>query len=267
MKRLNYLAYCKQRLRRSGSLRGFTAVEIAMVATVIAIIALLVLPVYRERVHSARIAAANDELASLAKAILLAEADLGIQIRLQDLDNGVQTAALDNTNTDTQPPIAAWNGTLETVVPVNRDVIVERWGGPYAAFKNFRTVNDLADFWYIDTSNDGFIYVVGNGGDGPNYTGNIIDRISFDRYPVDPWGQPYVFYGVGMFPADNGTSNEPTFNSSILVSFGPNGVVSNGLPITSAPGGTYKRYRLPGNPTTGLIGEESTAGDDLIYKF
>ena len=54
---------------------GFTAMEITMVATIIAIIALLILPLFRARTDEAKEVAARDEIDSIVKAEVLVNAD------------------------------------------------------------------------------------------------------------------------------------------------------------------------------------------------
>jgi type II secretory pathway pseudopilin PulG len=246
---------------------GFTAVEMAMVATVIAIIALLVLPIFRQRAEAARQAAVLDELASLAKAILLVEADTGIQPRLQDLDNGRGLGVSPAEGT----PIAAWNGTLESVIPISRATIDANWEGPYASAKNFRFVRDLHEdtflrnYLYQGSGSPGFIYIVGNGYQpafpGP---GGIVDDwnspsttgLPGDRYPVDPWGQPYIFYGQGRFPAN---STESVFNTSVLYSLGPDGIPGT----DTVPFQRADSYRRPTNDNLSTLG----LGDDIEYRF
>ncbi len=237
-----------RRLRRR---RGFTAVEIAMVATVIAILALLILPIFRKRTDEAKLAAANDELQSLAKAILIIESDLdGFQPRLQDLDNIERnTATISNVTLD--PPIAEWNRTLGfaidgfTVVADTRPTVIQNWRGPYIAFRRADSVQNIVAIYGLNITytNGGPIYVVGD--DGPNYNGSVSDDAANDRYPLDPWNSPYLFYG-----------RETDFNVRYLVSMGPNGVPGDGV------GGPPNPFQRPG---TG--GAELGTGDDLVFPF
>lgn len=248
-----------------------------MVATVIAILALLVLPLYRARVTEAKIAAARDEVSSIAKAQLLAEADLGFHVRLQDLDNGQGADAVNVNNVHILPPIAAWNGTLNGpstpvigMVNVDRNsVVVNNWLGPYGALTTYAVVADLQDYWYGESAPDsGFINVAGGIGAFPSHPTAGDDNPDMDRYPVDPWGGPYAFYGQGRFPANDPL--ESNFNYSVVVSFGPNGVVANDADIATNPA-AYRRYNPTDPSETGLIGDETlvTTGDsdDIIYRF
>ncbi len=227
-------------LRRGALLhgrRGFTAVEIAMVATVIAILALLILPIFRQRTEEAREAAVRDELQSLAKAYILIEADLnGFQPRLQDLDN-VQNTGSAQVNVAlraTEPPYAEWNrtlgftsGTTPNATPNNRvTTVVPNWKGPYIAMPKFTTVDDIQFLLPDAIYPNGPVYVVGANGASPQYAdpgGNISDD-PLDRYPVDPWGNPYFFFGTGRLS----DLQESTFNSRVVYSMGPNGLPGDG---------------------------------------
>ncbi len=245
---------------RAHRLRGFTAVEIAMVATVIAIIALLALPIFRQRTEEARESAVFDELSSLAKVQLLAEADTGFQVRLQDLSK----PKLDGSSPVT---IKTWDTRV-----INTNTLESNWEGPYIALnsRNSVSVDDLQDFWYSPVDGNGFIAVVSAnplarrapGG------GESADNTADDRYPIDPWGNPYVFFGEGNLNPIAG--NESNFNTSILVSFGPDGNVGN-LPddILTNPN-AYRRWN---GVNTGQIGNPAFDVDstntvgDFVYRF
>ncbi|MCB2154787.1 hypothetical protein KQI84_07855 [bacterium] len=219
--------------------RGFTAVEIAMVASVIALIALLILPIFRQRTREARIVAANDELSSIAKAQLLVEADAGIQARLQDLDNGPRIEG-EGWDPPTHPPRlyseqdfgVAWNGK----VAISGDAIETNWGGPYLAFKREISMSNMPDF-YLSTFG-GPIFVDGATPD------TVLER---DRYPVDPWGQPYLFFGT-----------ETSFNSSVIFSLGEDGIPGD----ASAPGVSSDYERAPLQNAI-----QNDNGDDIEYRF
>ena len=206
------------------SRRGFTAVEIAMVATVIAILALLILPIFRQRSEDARIAAVEDELQSLVKALLLVEADMPggkFLPRLNDLDNrdfssfpGEVTE--DPLNADVEPPKVFWiydgvlgRGLFEhldldpTLTP-SYDTIIANWHGPYVAFKNTVFLKDLASFNNMIDDQGGPIYVFDD----------TLDSLDRDKYPVDPWGNPYILYGA----------EEQAYNVRALYSLGPDGI-------------------------------------------
>ncbi|MDX1973790.1 MAG: hypothetical protein SFY68_14760 [Candidatus Sumerlaeia bacterium] len=250
---------------RAHRLRGFTAVEIAMVATVIAIIALLALPIFRQRTEEARESAVFDELSSLAKVQLLAEADTGFQVRLQDLSK----PKLDGSSPVT---IRTWDGE-----PINTNNLESNWQGPYIALnsRNSVPVDDLQDFWYSNFDGNGFIVVVSNNGLAarPPQGTESPDNTAEERYPIDPWGNPYVFFGEGNLPirfAGGSVSNESNFNTSILVSFGPDGNVGNLPDDIQANPNAYRRWN---GVNTGQIGNPAFDVDstntvgDFVYRF
>lgn len=237
--------------------RGFTAVEIAMVASVIAILALLILPIFRQRAEEARIAAAQDELQSLVKALLLVEADIpgGNHLpQLSDLDN-LEAAPGTNLGTfpdpalpgrtrwfnDPQNPQASrfiFPGEFPGVYPqaTYENTVAPNWRGPYIAMRNTITLGQLAAQFPELTA--------GNGGTIRVQSGN-------DRYPLDPWGSPYMLFGP---------EGETVYNYRVLYSLGPDGL----------PGGSAQRAALGGGlPANafrrqgGLLG----TGDDLEFRF
>ena len=218
--------------------RGFTAIEITMVATVIAILALIVIPIFRARVDEAKIAAAQADLSSFMKAEQLAQADTGFFLRLEDLDNVM--------NSDPDPVPAPWTGiTLETPPLVFYPGIKQRietpngltkgeWHalagtrsvpkhkGPYTAITRAVPYSELrAAGSILLRSSHGFQYApirdLPQGG-APVQDADLYDSPE-NRIPVDPWGNPYLF-----FPA----TGETTFNYNSIVSLGPNGLPGDG---------------------------------------
>ncbi|MCC5875935.1 MAG: type II secretion system protein GspG [Candidatus Sumerlaeia bacterium] len=237
--------------------RGFTAVEIAMVASVIAILALLILPIFRQRAEEARIAAAQDELQSLVKALLLVEADIpgGNHLpQLSDLNNleAGPNANLTGTAPDpSQPGRTRWfndpvnpqasrfvfAGEIPAFYPQAsyQNTVAPNWKGPYIAMRNTMPLGQLlAQFPELTAGNGGTIRTQG-----------------FDVYPLDPWGSPYILFGP---------EGETAYNYRVIYSLGPDGL----------PGGTAQRAGfgggLPANAFRrqgGLLG----TGDDLEFRF
>lgn len=215
------------------SRRGFTAVEIAMVATVIAILALLILPIFRQRSEDARIAAVEDELQSLVKALLLVEADMPggkFLPRLNDLDNRDysefpgEVTEFDE-NADVEPPKAFWiydsglgqglfeHLELDPMLTPSYDTIVANWHGPYVALKNTVFLEDIFDFNNMSDLDGGPIYIF-----------EKYDSLDRDKYPVDPWGNPYILYGA----------EETVYNVRALYSLGPDGIPGGIAPPTNS---------------------------------
>ena len=261
--------------------RGFTAIEIAMVATVIAIFALLVLPIFRNRVEQAKIAAANSDLVSLYKALTLEEADTSYFVRLEDLDNGTW-------DTKFNPP--AWGVTTE--VPIFRygqegnlglsksmnqadwRIFAQKWKGPYIAFQNsvsyYDALND-SKFNFMLRSRAGSYQLfrpiqdipqsggfTGDPTDAPNNLFDSADLNRPNRIPVDPWGDPYLFY-----PPDNKTiGNETGYGQSWLVCLGPDGLPGDSTTNPTNDPNAYLRSFVNGSGVTPL-----GTGDDLVVRF
>jgi len=263
--------------------RGFTAVEVAMVATVISIIALLALPIFRDRAEAAREAAVFDELSNMAKMMLLAEADIGRQPRLQDLDNPAPQGGDPLT-------MMPWNGTTlnsgESSFIGARNNILRNWGGPYLSFtsRNSAPINseEVANYWYLAGDGNGFIVVKNNSTiTVPNvglvspirgtFPGEAADEYGSNNevYPLDPWGNPYVFFGKGNIQNIN-DGTESIFNSNLLVSFGPDGVVGAERDGINQDADLYRRYDGIGS---GQIGNPAEVTDDVdqngdfVYRF
>lgn len=239
---------------------GFTAVEIAMVASVIAILALLILPMFRNRSEEAKSVAARDELQSLAKALLLAQADTGRYFRLQDLDNGL-ASALDRP--DINVPIT---DAFDTLTENQRFQLVQPsgavqlgasyWRGPYISFQKSITLGQLlAARPYLFRNQaqpaipfQGPIWSAhSTSGTGFPKSGNVYGAVfdpNADRIPVDPWGSPYLFIAETQYGGHR-----------MLFSMGPNGIPGN----TTTPTDPTRYYPPP-------VGELGT-GDDIQYIF
>jgi type II secretory pathway pseudopilin PulG len=239
-------------------------VEIAMVASVIAILALLILPLFRNRSDEAKLVAAQDELQSLAKALLLAEADTGQLFRLQDLDNGTTIAdAAGDIRPDLDIPIA-WSdfravGEIPwvTLSEVQRNrlfpptgtsaVGASYWRGPYVSFQRSITYIELFNLrGWVFYSNGGPIYNVHPTTGGYPAPGGGLYDANEDRIPVDPWGSPYIFINLA----------ETGYGPRLLYSMGPNGIPGN----TANP-------NQPGPYYSSLTGGELGTGDDLQFIF
>jgi len=196
--------------------KGFTAVEIAMVATVIAIIALLILPIFRQRAEDAKEVAAEDELASLVKALLLVEADMpggNFLPRLNDLDNRQD-----------QIPKVRWNNAAsdwEAIPEAEQQRLAASWRGPYIAVKKYETLFVLENTPSpLVTAGVIFIQPLS---DPPNFQQDDPE----DRYPVDPWGTPYLLFGPQF---DESGLVETDYNIRALYSLGADRVPGSGNP-------------------------------------
>jgi len=254
-----------KRLRRTEKLtrRGFTAIEISMVVTVIAILALMILPLFRDRIESARRTAAQDEMQSLMKAETLAHADTGYFFRLQDLDN---TTEFNDppVRPHEEVPIACWN---RAFTPEERQKLYRgptAWKGPYISISRFKFM-ELRDA--IIGIPEFFWSYGGRGGPIMDLTGTdwwpadpqvpIAWDHPDDRVLVDPWGTPYLFFGTGRLLEEGGryVAQESNFGNAAIYCLGHDAMPGNAVPYQA-------------NPTTllrelGIIG----TGDDYYLLF
>lgn len=236
--------------------RGFTAIEIAMVATVIALFALLVLPLFRNRVEEAKLAKAAADLASMQKALTLAKADTAFYPRLEDLDNV-------ELNLPPTPPAGGVNLEIPPFyfrqeVPANRRGLsptewanyagtasAPKWRGAYLTFPKSLTLSEIRTgpqgnvlCRSLTGNNSSPIWDVTTG-----FNGGPVDSLE-NRYPIDPWGSPYLFY-----PATGETIYNPlnANYASYVYSLGP-----DGLPGDPAVGPKTALDYIPGGTVTGI---------------
>jgi Tfp pilus assembly major pilin PilA len=251
------------RLRCDDGKRGFTAVEITMVAAIIVILTLVALPLYRKRVEESRKTGALDEMSSLAKAEELAFAETGYYFRLNDLDNTTQyTTDTTKMNAGIDVPIACWNRILTSGTPSERDRLAtspSRWNGPYISFRKFAYLDEMEKTFDPNMFRDG-----GTNNNGPILLlnlGNSGGDKGDDRYPLDPWGNPYLFFGAGDGRDGQMIPNDARFISQkrcAIYSLGPDGMPGNMAPPTD-----NKSYWRQEDNSTGVLG----TGDDLVYVF
>ena len=236
-------------------LKGFTAIEITMVATIIAILALIIIPTLRKRTEQAREAAAAAAMANIAKIQTIAFEETGYYFRLMDLDNtSAFTTSIDRP--DREVPQVSWNRPL---LVSERNILKDKWMGPYptASEKAFITLGELKKS--IDEGGRPYMlsqYNSGNGGGiyvtSSEFTGTTSDE---DKIPIDSWGNPYLFFGTGKFIPSN--LSETSFRIPVVYSLGPNGVPGN---LSPPDDDTEPKYYLR---EEGVLG----TGDDLTHYF
>lgn len=244
--------------------RGFTAIELTAVASIIALLALILLPIVRKRVAQTRLTAAQDDMRTLEIAQTFARADTGHYVRLLDLDNGPNDAAAGD---DGAVPRAYWN---EPIPTVNFASFRETWDGPYTTFNQGKSlpINELVNarpelFRGLPSNpvagaDDGPILILTFTGAGQ---GNDFADITASEYPIDPWGAPYIFFGDGPIGPNGGTiaiSNESNFSTAVIYSLGPDGRPGDGTIATVDPTDSRNYFR-----ETGVLGE----GDDIVRRF
>lgn len=238
--------------------RGFTAIEIAVVATIIAILSLLVIPLFRERSKQAKIAAAYDDMQSIGKAEQLAFAECNIYLRPQDLDNTSTYEKAGSLDYDTILPIAAWNRFFEAPTAsdaqiyanAERMTLAKNWKGPYAAHNSYLNVNDLYNAGFRMFSVD----IGASSGlpgpvpyDGKTYNGN-------DRYPVDPWKGPFIYHAE----EETIINTRKVVLSNVIYCLGPDGLPGDAGDPTNAD-----NFQRPEKWSASPLG----TGDDLVYRF
>ncbi|MBN1515767.1 hypothetical protein JXA32_04270 [Candidatus Sumerlaeota bacterium] len=247
--------------RRNEAL-GFSAIEVTMVATVIAILALVALPVYMKKMEEARLNSTIDEMKELSTALVMAKADTSEYPRLQDLDN---TTGFVDANGDNVPdnnledpeyahvyvPSAYWNDLFFNDGGSERAILALRWKGPYVTYQQSRSIA-IYDIRYSEV----FRELLSNPSGGPvPYHGIWRPSDDLDRYPVDAWGTPYIFFGTG--PTIYDSPSETGFLVARIFSCGPDGLPGDGGAFDAA---NLRPWEIDG--TGGLLGEPDS--DDII---
>lgn len=267
--------------------RGFTALEVTAVAAIIAIMALILIPIMRTRVEAAKIVAAQDDMNSIEKAETLVFADTGRYVRLQDL---IRPAAdpliladplnVSYTRELKRPPQAVWNRAL---LPNEIATFAKIWKGPQIAMHRSQPILSLiAQAPYLFTQTD-VVATAPSGGPILFLTGTPAGDVqtaidaginSTLQYPTDPWGNPYLFFGPGfvtdpqsaagttgglnpnlpVLPAPQ-TGTEINYGTAAVYSLGPDGRPGT----TAAIVDPLSYYR-----EAGFLG---VGGDDLVREF
>lgn len=277
---------------QTGGRRGFTAIELTAVASIIAILALILVPIVRNRLESVRKTAAQDDMRGLAVAQTIANADTGQYYRLNDLDNAAADLDVYNLATSTAIekagavrtiPNCTWNRLLnssEVATSAQLGSIAARWNGPYITFNKTKylqaaSLKSLASTRVVEiragiattiSANEGPVPILQDP-NAPAANSPAVDNPYNDDekngelFPVDPWGGPYIFFSSGRFGANLGLTflnnaasglTESNFGSSVIYSTGPDGL----------PGGS--------NPAAGAYFREAGVlgtGDDESYVF
>ena len=255
-------------IRHISSNRGFTAIEVSAVATIIAILALILIPIMRTRVEEARIAAATDDMVGLDKAASMAFAYTGKSFRTFDLlqprpnlENLTVGSAAYNAELQKLPK-AFWN---RAVTAADEPNLVANWEGPYIAVQASMTLDEALNFFpHLFRSEDGSA-----SGSGPIFSVDADDddeqgnnARARRKVPIDPWGAPYLMFGVGPMgtagnPADT-RSAETNFSTAVVYSLGPNSLPGNDLDSSNSA-----KYFRPIVGGSGVLGQ----GDDLTREF
>lgn len=254
-----------------GALRrraGFTAIEVSAVATIIAIMALILIPIVRNRVEEARRVAAMDDMKGIETGQSLAYGYANLYFRLQDLTRPESVSTGNPVQQGIEflklPP-ATWNQPLASSQVAN---LAENWKGAFVAYHNTRSVRELValfPFLFRSPNNDavagtGAGPILVQGRDDEDWLGATggLDRA---LYPIDPWGNPYIFFGPGAIgvignPAVD-AANQQNYSNAVVFSMGPDGVPASNQ---AAFGNAVNYFR-----ETGLLG--AVGSDDLKREF
>jgi Tfp pilus assembly protein PilE len=257
---------------------GFSAIEVTAVAAIIAVMALILIPIVRNRVEEARKVAAQDDMAGIEKAESLAYGFTNYYFRLQDL-NRPESATIPGANATqialeaAKPPKAAWNKPFNAAQQAQ---INSTWKGSFVAYHHTQNVFTLEGLYpqlfrrEAGGSGSGPILITGD--DAANFTNS---NYFGQQYPIDPWGSPYIFFGAGFMgdagnpaitynPTNPVTPNQMKWDTSVVYSLGPDGEPSsNG--VNGYNSGTH--YAQPASyfRETGFLG--SVNSDDLKREF
>jgi type II secretory pathway pseudopilin PulG len=199
---------------------GFTAIELTAVASIIALLALILVPILRGRLANARFTATQDDMRSIEIAQMLANAENSAFFRLSDLDNP-----------QNEIPMALWNIPLDPVNDINIfTAFAESWNGPYITYNNTRfiTLAQLTVGW------PELVRVNGGPGNGPILVlqQGVVDPITLlprdelgQRHPIDAWNAPFIFFApepFGPLAGNIAIGQESNFSVAVVYSLGPN---------------------------------------------
>lgn len=248
---------------------GFTAIEISAVATIIAILSLILIVVVRNRVEESKVVAAKDDMTGIEKAEQIVFGYTGKFFRLQDLTRADEVLPTDIPATRAlKMPRGTWNTPF--YLSTETDYVGANWKGPFVNYHRTVAMGDLlAERPYLFRSPD----LGGTLGGGPlmvlekdrfdfkNPNGDALapstsGSSSLRQHPVDPWGNPYIFFGPGVIGTAGGQMAEAdpnSYGSAAVYSLGPNGIVDSS-PYARDDARSYSRIWL-GN------------GDDLKREF
>lgn len=238
--------------------RGFTAIEISAVVTIIAILSLILITVMRKRVEEAKITTALADMRQISVSEQLIQADTDHHVRLFDMTKPQPDSSDSAATMQAKLPKASWDTPNDTAI---YNAWRTAWKGPYAAPQRSNTVYEIVrgypQIFRGDnvaglTPQTGPILII-NADNTDEIGQGALTRL---RYPIDPWGNPYIFFGsgrltVGGYPI--AIANETNFTTAVIYCTGPNGT----------PGGVLNPASAHYYRETGALG----TGDDLKFEF
>lgn len=231
--------------------RGFSAVEIAMVATVVTILALILVPVVRQRLEQARISTALADARNIAAGLDAFATEYGSYPRLFllpfseeqiiDFDPGApsfyqnlnQLFISPRSGEFLDPALSAQ--LLEDLQGVGTNPPRREWFGPFLSFNR----------------------------DNNLYTGLGDTEPEPDGIPDDPWGNNYLFVTKA------GLVIEPSGVISATAAFPGNAPPTTGGGVNTAGTGRFAIISLGPNGVPGTPGDSDILGegDDIVFVF
>lgn len=251
---------------KSSQLRGFTLIEILIIAALIALLSGIAVFQVKAVMDQTRVKATYADLRGVADSLSTAQMDLGMFPKLGFLSLS-QPQLVQNNNTLPEDFDVMGFATTGGILPQRIGQIVENWNGPYFNAAGGRSP--------LKTGTRGY-YVqmrlpraAANAPLSPWPIGPLLD------WPADPWGNPYVVYLIHL---DKGVQDPKDPNKFLsqtatprfvrspyeeanyfaaVVSYGPNGIPGGSAdphfgytPSVVAAGKPYQLFTVdPLNPS------------------
>lgn len=255
-------------MKRSIALKrqaGVTLTELLVVVVIIGILSTIAVPVYINKAESARIATAQAECRMIAEAQEACQLNHGFYVPLQVLDDmpAVQGSSTYADNIDQEPtmslidpnaPLVSLNQGQPQLTPSSSDARIARlistWQGPFL--------------------NPQRVYK----GDQPTNDPSILGSRTHYDHPLDPWGNPYLFYAptpYGVIGTGAASFAQSAGLNSAATNMDNNSNFSNGVISSGGTGVEYDRYAIVSLGPNGKQDEQTisntTNNDDIAYLF
>ncbi len=223
-------------LRNAKRRSAFTVIELVAVASIMAILSLILVQQLRVRVEESRKSAAMADLRTLANIITLCQAETRNYFPLQCY------ASINLPDSwIIRDPGGQWMQHTDNV-----PTLLASWAGPYTTFNNSLSMDRMAtSFGYLISPS------------GPIYPVQSTDMLRELRYPLDPWGNPYIVSFL------NGSLNSKSIEVRAVYSLGPDG--RPGAASTATNPADYRPWNRDAIPNSGELGREGS--DDLKNEF
>jgi type II secretory pathway pseudopilin PulG len=284
---------CKPKLRiapqtggaAAGS-RGFSAIEVTAVAAIIFVLALVLVPIVNKRVDESKRTAAEEDLLAFEKSEQMAYGYTSHYFRLCDLDRPapdeadkaaqVTTPYGTSTAAALKVPPAYWNQPVTQQTETN--YLIQNWRGPFLPklhkdrSMGLQQVVMARPELFNTTGLPGTAGVTPQGGPIFVFMGDDYDWTAptglfpYKLYPLDPWGNPYLFFGSGYYGTLAGQlaiqpSDQRNWPNAAVYSLGPDGIAGGralyGMGVQPTALDYFRESYKLGNATS----------DDLVREF